>query len=56
MRDRTLQSLLDTFGTPLTRKYITTISWFSMLSLFLNGHRVPMETTDKIGTRTSPLG
>jgi alkylhydroperoxidase family enzyme len=55
LTDTTLQSLLDTFGTVLTRKYITTISWFSMLSLFLNGHRVPMETTDKIGTRTSPL-
>jgi hypothetical protein len=31
------------------------IGWFSMLSLFLNGTRVPMETTDKIGSRTSPL-
>jgi hypothetical protein len=25
-------------------------------SLFLNGCRVPLETTDKVGTRTSPLG
>jgi hypothetical protein len=40
----------------VTRKYIVTISWFSMLSLFLNATRTPLETTDKIGSRTSPLG
>ena len=56
LTDGTLQSLLDTFGTTTTRKYIATIAWFSLLSLFLNGTRVPMETTDKIGRRTSPLG
>ena len=39
----------------LARKYIATIGWFNMLSLFLNGCRVPLETTDKIGSRTSPL-
>ncbi len=33
-----------------------TIGWFSLLSLFLNGTRVPLETTDKIGGRTAPLG
>jgi hypothetical protein len=32
------------------------LGWFNMLSLFLNGCRVPLETTDKIGTRTAPLG
>src|SRR5271154_3333935 len=56
LTDGTLQSLLDTFGTTTTRKYVATIAWFSLLSLFLNGTRVPMETTDKIGQRTSPLG
>jgi alkylhydroperoxidase family enzyme len=56
LTDRTLQALLDTFGTTTTRKYIVTIAWFSLLSLFLNGTRVPLETTDKIGRRTSPLG
>jgi alkylhydroperoxidase/carboxymuconolactone decarboxylase family protein YurZ len=56
LTDGALQSLLDTFGTTTTRKYIATIAWFSLLSLFLNGTRVPMETTDKIGQRTSPLG
>jgi hypothetical protein len=28
----------------------------SGIALFLNGTRVPLETTDKIGSRTSPLG
>ena len=56
LTDGNLQALLDTFGTTTTRKYIATIAWFSLLSLFLNGTRVPMETTDKIGQRTSPLG
>ncbi|HEX4217653.1 MAG TPA: carboxymuconolactone decarboxylase family protein [Acidimicrobiales bacterium] len=56
LKDATVSRLLDTFGDVLTRKYITTIAWFNMLSLFLNGCRVPLETTDKIGDRTSPLG
>ncbi|HWF29015.1 MAG TPA: carboxymuconolactone decarboxylase family protein [Mycobacterium sp.] len=56
LTDDVLQSLLDAFGVTVTRKYIATIAWFSLLSLFLNGTRVPMETTDKIGSRTSPLG
>jgi hypothetical protein len=56
LTDDTLSALLDTFGQAVTRKYIVTISWFSMLSLFLNATRTPLETTDKIGSRTSPLG
>jgi alkylhydroperoxidase/carboxymuconolactone decarboxylase family protein YurZ len=56
LSDPTLAGLLETFGATVTRKYIATIAWFSMLSLFLNGTRVPLETTDKIGDRTSPLG
>lgn len=56
LTDATLQALLDAFDAVRTRKYIAMIGWFSMLSLFLNGTRVPMETTDKIGSRTSPLG
>jgi alkylhydroperoxidase family enzyme len=55
LTDKTLTSLLDTFGSTATRKYVATIAWFSLLSLFLNGLRVPLETTDKIGDRTSPL-
>jgi hypothetical protein len=56
LTDDTLKAMLDRFGEVLTRKYIVTISWFSMLSLFLNGTRTPLETTDKIGNHTSPLG
>jgi hypothetical protein len=48
--------MLDRFGPVVTRKYIVTIAWFSMLSLFLNGTRVPLETTNKVGSRTGPLG
>jgi alkylhydroperoxidase family enzyme len=53
--DTLLQRMLDTFGDTATRKYVATIAWFSLLSLFLNGTRTPLETTDKIGDRTSPL-
>lgn len=56
LTDDTLSAMLDTFGPVVTRKYIVTISWFSMLSLFLNATRMPLETTDKIGSRTGPLG
>jgi alkylhydroperoxidase family enzyme len=55
LTDKTLTDLVDTFGATTTRKYVATIAWFSLLSLFLNGLRVPLETSDKIGDRTSPL-
>ena len=55
LTDMTLRTMLDTFGDTATRKYVATIAWFSLLSLFLNGTRVPLETSDKIGDRTSPL-
>ena len=55
LSDTLLQRMLDSFGDTATRKYIATIAWFSLLSLFLNGTRTPLETTDKIGDRTSPL-
>ncbi len=55
LTDATLRAMLETFGDTGTRKYVATIAWFSLLSLFLNGTRVPLETTDKIGDRTSPL-
>lgn len=56
LTDATLASLLDRYGSVVTRKLVLILGWFSLLSLFLNGCRVPMETTDKIGTMTSPLG
>jgi 4-carboxymuconolactone decarboxylase len=56
LRDETLRELLDRYGETVSRKIVLMIGWFNMLSLFLNGCRVPLETTDKVGTRTSPLG
>ena len=48
--------MLERFGATATRKLVLILGWFSLLSIFLNGCRVPMETTDKIGSMTSPLG
>ena len=56
LRDETLRELLDRYGETISRKIVLMIGWFNMLSLFLNGCRVPLETTDKVGMRTSPLG
>jgi alkylhydroperoxidase family enzyme len=56
LRDETLRELLDKYGETISRKIVLMIGWFNMLSLFLNGCRVPLETTDKVGTKTSPLG
>jgi alkylhydroperoxidase family enzyme len=54
--DETLSELLKKYGDTITRKLVLMIAWFNLLSRFLNGCRVPLETTDKIGTQTSPLG
>ena len=56
LRDETLRQLLDRYGDVISRKLILMIAWFNLLSRFLNGCRVPLETTDKIGAGTSPLG
>jgi hypothetical protein len=56
LRDQTLSELLDRYGETISRKIVLMIAWFNLLSRFLNGCRVPLETTDKIGTGTSPLG
>jgi alkylhydroperoxidase family enzyme len=55
LTDQTLETLLDAHGETITRKLILMIAWFSLLSLFLNGCRVPMEVSDKIGSKRSPL-
>ena len=55
LTDATLQALLDRFGDVQTRKFLLIIAWFNLLSLFLNVCRVPLETTDKIGAKKSPL-
>ena len=55
LTDPTLQALRDRFGDVQARKFVLIIAWFNLLSLFLNGCRVPLETTDKIGGKKSPL-
>ena len=57
LSDKTLSELLATFGEDSTRKYILSISFFIFMGLWLNGCRVPLETTDKVGGRdTNPAG
>ncbi len=53
--DKILKNLKKYFGNSQTRKIIFLISWFNLLSRFLNGCRVPLEKTNKIGNGTSPL-
>ncbi len=55
LTDMTLRALLESHGDEITRKLILMIAWFNMLGLFLNGCRVPMEVSDKIGLKKSPL-
>ena len=47
---------LNKHGETGSRKIVLMIGWFNMLSLFLNGRLVSLETTDKLGTRTSSFG
>lgn len=56
LTDDTLSELLAKYGEVLTRKHILSIAFFNMIGLWLNGCRVPLETTDKVGDNTSPLG
>ena len=56
LTDATLQKMRETFDDVMCRKLVVIIAWFNMLSRFLNGCRVPLESDDKIGSRTSPLG
>lgn len=49
LQDDTSQALPDRFGDVTIHKAVLTISWSDLLSLFLDGCRVPMETSDEIG-------
>jgi alkylhydroperoxidase family enzyme len=55
LTDETLSELLNKYGDGITRKLVLMIAWFNLLSRFLNGCRVPLEITDKIGARTAPF-
>ena len=52
----TLQKMRENFDDVRCRKLVLIIAWFNLLSRFLNGCRVPLETGDKLGNKTSPLG
>ena len=56
LTDDTLTNVIARFGDVGARKIVLIISWFNLLARFLNGCRVPMEATDKIGSKTAPLG
>ena len=55
LSDDTLTQLRQSYDDTTCRKLILVISWFNLLSRFLNACRVPLETTDKIGSGTSPI-
>jgi hypothetical protein len=55
LTDETLSEMLGQFDETTCRKYVLIISWFNLLSRFLNGCRVPLETSDKIGGHTLPI-
>ncbi|HEY4439406.1 MAG TPA: carboxymuconolactone decarboxylase family protein [Candidatus Elarobacter sp.] len=55
LTDDTLTEMLARYDETVCRKFVLLIAWFNLLSRFLNGCRVPLETTDKIGSRTSPI-
>lgn len=55
LTDETLSDLLSRYGVSTSRKLILIISWFNLLSRFLNGCRVPLEIIDKLDGNTSPL-
>ncbi len=56
LTDATLLRLRDTNDEVICRKFILIIAWFNLLARFLNGRRVPLETGDDLGARTSPRG
>lgn len=55
LTDQTLTEMLHRYGDTVSRKFILMMAWFNLLPRFLNGCRVPLETTDKVGNGTAPL-
>jgi hypothetical protein len=53
--DTTLQALVDRYGRNIAAKLILSVAWFNLLSRFLNGTRVPLETGNAYEGRTSPI-
>jgi alkylhydroperoxidase family enzyme len=55
LRDNTLRELIGHFDDVLARKVVLMIAFYDMVSLFLNGCRVPMERPERVGNWTTPL-
>jgi hypothetical protein len=55
LTDPTLQALVDRYGRNVAAKLILAVGWFNLLSRFLNGTRVPLETGNAYEGRTSPI-
>jgi alkylhydroperoxidase family enzyme len=55
LRDSTLHELISHFDDVLARKVVLMIAFYDMVSLFLNGCRVPMEQPERVGNWTTPL-
>jgi len=55
LTDGTLAEMQKRYDLTICRKFILMIAWFNLLPRFLNACRVPLETTDKVGPRSSPL-
>ena len=54
LTDATLAEMLKRYEVTVCRKLNLMIAWFNLLPRFLNACRVPLETTDKVGDRSSP--
>jgi 4-carboxymuconolactone decarboxylase len=55
LTDATLKALIDRYGRNVAAKLILAVGWFNLLSRFLNGTRVPLETGNAYEGRTSPI-
>ena len=55
LTDATLAALIAAHGPRLASKYILAVGWFNLLSRFLNGTRVALESADKLKGRTAPV-
>jgi alkylhydroperoxidase family enzyme len=55
LTDATLATLIDRYGKNVAAKLILAVGWFNLLSRFLNGTRVPLETGNAYEGRTSPV-
>lgn len=55
LTDPTLAEMMKRYDVTTCRKFNLIIAWFNLLPRFLNACRMPLETTDKVGSRSSPL-